>query len=157
MEHTRMDATAEVQKGKRMKAEVFLPDDYSPAEDDPFMTDRQLEGFRRELLRQKTELLSDSKSTIAGLQDGTRNIPDIADRASEETDRALELRIRDRQRKLVAKIDSALRRIEEGEFGYCRETGEPISLKRLVARPTTTLSLEAQERHERREKVHRDD
>ena len=84
-------------------------------------------------------------STIAGLQDGTRNIPDIADRASEETDRALELRIRDRQRKLVAKIDSALRRIEDGEFGYCRETGEPISLKRLVARPTTTLSLEAQE------------
>jgi DnaK suppressor protein len=83
--------------------------------------------------------------------------PDIADRASEETDRALELRIRDRQRKLVAKIDSALRRIEEGEFGYCRETGEPISLKRLVARPTTTLSLEAQERHERREKVHRDE
>lgn len=140
-----------------MKAEVFLPEDYQPAEDEPFMNERQLEWFRRELLRQKNELLSESKSTIAGLQDGTRNIPDVADRASEETDRALELRIRDRQRKLVSKIDGALRRIDEGEFGYCQETGEPISLKRLVARPTTTLSLEAQERHERREKVHRDD
>jgi DnaK suppressor protein len=140
-----------------MKAEVFLPEDYTPAEDEPFMNERQLEWFRRELLRQKAELMSESKSTIAGLQDGTRNIPDIADRASEETDRALELRIRDRQRKLVSKIDAALRRIDEGEFGYCQETGEPISLKRLVARPTTTLSLEAQERHERREKVHRDD
>ncbi|MEO1407732.1 MAG: RNA polymerase-binding protein DksA [Pseudomonadota bacterium] len=111
-----------------MKAEVFLPDDYRPAEDEPFMNDRQLEWFRRELLRQKNDLLSESKNTIAGLQDGTRNIPDIADRASEETDRALELRIRDRQRKLVAKIDSALRRIDEGEFGYCQDTGEPISL-----------------------------
>ncbi|MEM9263748.1 MAG: RNA polymerase-binding protein DksA [Pseudomonadota bacterium] len=140
-----------------MKAEVFLPDDYRPAEDEPFMNERQLEWFRRELLQQKTELLSESKSTIAGLQDGTRNIPDVADRASEETDRALELRIRDRQRKLVSKIDAALRRIDEGEFGYCQDTGEPISLRRLVARPTTTLSLEAQERHERREKVHRDD
>ena len=151
------DATAATKKGTGMKPEVFLPDDYRPAEDEPFMNDRQLEWFRRELLRQKQDLLSESKSTIAGLQDGTRNIPDIADRASEETDRALELRIRDRQRKLVAKIDSALRRIDEGEFGYCRDTGEPISLKRLVARPTTTLSLEAQERHERREKVHRED
>ncbi|WP_371037750.1 MULTISPECIES: RNA polymerase-binding protein DksA [unclassified Rhodosalinus] len=140
-----------------MKAEVFLPEDYKPAEDEPFMNERQLEWFRRELMRQKNELLSDSKNTIAGLQDATRNIPDVSDRASEETDRALELRIRDRQRKLVSKIDAALRRIEEGEFGYCQETGEPISLKRLVARPTTTLSLEAQERHERREKVHRDD
>ena len=91
------------------------------------------------------------------MQDGTRNIPDIADRASEETDRALELRTRDRQRKLIAKIDSALRRIEEGEYGYCEVTGEPISLKRLDARPIATMSLEAQERHERREKVHRDD
>ncbi len=142
---------------QKMKAEVFLPEDYKPAEDEPFMNERQLEWFRRELMRQKNELLSDSKNTIAGLQDATRNIPDVSDRASEETDRALELRIRDRQRKLVSKIDAALRRIEEGEFGYCQETGEPISLKRLVARPTTTLSLEAQERHERREKVHRDD
>ncbi|GAA6199059.1 RNA polymerase-binding protein DksA [Aquicoccus sp. SU-CL01552] len=140
-----------------MNQENFLPDDYRPAEDEPFMNERQLEWFRRELLRQKNELLNESKSTIAGLQDGTRNIPDVADRASEETDRALELRIRDRQRKLVSKIDAALRRIDEGEFGYCQDTGEPISLKRLVARPTTTLSLESQERHERREKVHRDD
>lgn len=140
-----------------MKQENFLPEDYRPAEDEPFMNERQLEWFRRELLRQKNDLMNESKSTIAGLQDGTRNIPDVADRASEETDRALELRIRDRQRKLVSKIDAALRRIDEGEFGYCQETGEPISLKRLVARPTTTLSLEAQERHERREKVHRDD
>ena len=106
---------------------------------------------------QKQDLLSESKSTIAGLQDGTRNIPDIADRASEETDRALELRTRDRQRKLVAKIDSALRRIDEGEYGYCEDSGEPISLKRLDARPIATLSLEAQERHERRERTQRDD
>ncbi|MCV6598568.1 MAG: RNA polymerase-binding protein DksA [Mangrovicoccus sp.] len=140
-----------------MKAEVFLPEDYRPAEDEPFMNERQLEWFRRELLKQKAALLEESKHTIEGLQEGTRNIPDVADRASEETDRALELRIRDRQRKLVSKIDSALRRIDEGEYGYCQDTGEPISLKRLAARPTTTLSLEAQERHERREKVHRDD
>ncbi|WP_237072595.1 RNA polymerase-binding protein DksA [Pseudaestuariivita rosea] len=140
-----------------MKAEVFLPDDYRPAEDEPFMNERQVEYFRRKLLNWKNELLADSKDTIEGLQDSSRNIPDIADRASEETDRALELRTRDRQRKLVAKIDSALRRIDEGEYGYCEETGEPISLKRLDARPIATLSLEAQERHERREKVHRDD
>jgi DnaK suppressor protein len=140
-----------------MKQEQFLPDDYRPAEDEPFMNDRQLEYFRRKLLNWRAELLADSKDTIEGLQDGTRNIPDVADRASEETDRALELRTRDRQRKLVSKIDSALRRIEDGEFGYCSVTGEPISLKRLDARPIATMSLEAQERHERREKVHRDD
>ena len=140
-----------------MKAEVFLPDDYRPADDEPFMNDKQLEYFRRKLENLKAELLDESRTTIETLQDGTRNIPDVADRASEETDRALELRIRDRQRKLVGKIDSALRRIDEGEYGYCADTGEPISLKRLDARPTTTLSLEAQERHERREKVHRDD
>ncbi|MFA5581995.1 MAG: RNA polymerase-binding protein DksA [Paracoccaceae bacterium] len=140
-----------------MKVEVFLPDDYRPAEDEPFMNARQLEYFRRKLLAWKAELVGDSKQTIEGLQDSTRNIPDIADRASEETDRALELRTRDRQRKLVTKIDAALRRIDEGEYGYCEETGEPISLKRLDARPIATLSLEAQERHERREKVHRDD
>ncbi len=121
------------------------------------MNDRQLEYFRRKLEAWKADLLDDSKHTIEGLQDNTRNIPDIADRASEETDRALELRTRDRQRKLVAKIDQALRRIDEGEYGYCEATGEPISLKRLDARPIATLSLEAQERHERREKVHRDD
>lgn len=140
-----------------MKQEVFLPDDYRPAEDEPFMNDRQLEYFRRKLLNWKTELLADSRDTIEGLQDNTRNIPDVADRASEETDRALELRTRDRQRKLVSKIDAAIRRIDEGEYGYCDVTGEPISLKRLDARPIATMSLEAQERHERREKVHRDD
>jgi DnaK suppressor protein len=144
-------------EGSGVKQEVFLPADYRPAEDEPFMNERQLEYFRRKLLKIKAELLEETRTTLEGLQDGSRNIPDIADRASEETDRALELRIRDRQRKLVAKVDSALRRIEEGEYGYCRDTGEPISLKRLDARPTTTLSLEAQERHERREKVHRDD
>jgi len=143
--------------GAEVKAEFFLPEDYHPVEDEPFMNPRQLEWFRRELIRQRNDILGESRSTIAGLQDSTRSIPDIADRASEETDRALELRIRDRQRKLVAKIDSALRRIDDGEFGYCQATGEPISLKRLVARPTTTLTLEAQERHERREKIHRDD
>ncbi|CAM4267594.1 RNA polymerase-binding protein DksA [Palleronia rufa] len=140
-----------------MKVETFLPDDYRPAEDEPFMNERQLEYFRRKLTDWRHELLDEGRSTIEGLQDGTRNIPDMADRASEETDRSIELRTRDRQRKLVAKIDSALRRIDNGEYGYCEVTGEPISLKRLDARPIATLSLEAQERHERREKVHRDD
>ena len=140
-----------------MKAETFLPKDYRPAEDEPFMNERQTEYFRRKLLDWKTSILEETAQTIVGMKDGTRNIPDIADRASEETDRALELRTRDRERKLIAKIDSALRRIDEGEYGYCDETGEPISLKRLDARPIATLSLEAQERHERRERVHRDD
>ena len=140
-----------------MKNEVFLDDDYRPAEDEPFMNERQVEYFRRKLVDWKNEILSDSRDTITSMKDQTRNIPDVADRASEETDRALELRTRDRERKLVAKIDAALRRIEEGEFGYCEMTGEPISLKRLDARPSATMSLEAQERHERREKVHRDD
>jgi len=140
-----------------MKAEVFLPEDYKPAEDEPFMNERQLEYFRRKLLKWKQELLEESASTIGHLQDRTEKIPDIADRASEETDRAIELRTRDRQRKLIAKIDAALRRIETGEYGYCEETGNPISLKRLDARPIATLCLEAQERHERREKIHRDD
>ena len=135
---------------KQMKQEVFLPDDYRPAEDEPFMNDRQLEYFRRKLIHWKSELLAGSRDTIEALQDGTRNIPDV-------TDRALELRTRDRARKLVGKIDAALRRIDEGEFGYCMVTGDPISLKRLDARPIATMTLEAQERHERREKVHRDD
>ena len=144
-------------QGVVMKQESFIPDSYTPAEDELFMNERQVEYFRRKLLDWKNDLMSDSKETIEGLQDGTRNIPDIADRASEETDRALELRTRDRQRKLVSKIDAALRRIDEGEYGYCEVTGEPISLKRLDARPIATMSLEAQERHERREKVHCDD
>lgn len=140
-----------------MKAETFLPDDYRPSDKEPFMNERQLEYFRRKLLLWKQELLSQSAETIDNLQDSARNVPDLADRASEETDRALELRTRDRQRKLVAKIDAALRRIENGEYGYCEMTGEPISLKRLDARPIATMTLEAQEKHERREKVHRDE
>ena len=140
-----------------MNKKLFLDEDYRPAEDEPFMNERQIEYFRCKLLGWKDEILAGSQDTIQGLQDNTRNIPDVADRASEETDRALELRTRDRQRKLVAKIDAALRRIDEGEYGYCSVTGEPISLKRLDARPIATMSLEAQERHERREKVHRDD
>ena len=140
-----------------MKAELFLPDDYRPAENEPFMKDRQLEYFRRKLIVWKQELMSQSAETIEGLQESGRNVPDIADRASEETDRALELRTRDRQRKLVSKIDAALRRIENGEFGYCEVSGEPISLKRLDARPIAVMTLEAQEKHERREKVHRED
>ncbi|MDE0760433.1 MAG: RNA polymerase-binding protein DksA [Planktomarina sp.] len=140
-----------------MKSEVLISNDYHPSDDETFMNEKQVEYFRKKLLLWKGDLMSDSKDTIESLQDSTRAIPDISDRASEETDRALELRTRDRQRKLVAKIDSALRRIEEGEFGYCEETGEPISLRRLDARPIATMSLEAQERHERREKVHRED
>ena len=124
-----------------MKAEVIVPDNYRPADDEPFMNDTQLAYFRRKLLAWKSELMSDSKETIETLQDNTRAIPDISDRASEETDRALELRTRDRQRKLVSKIDAALRRIEEGEYGYCEETGDPISLRRLDARPIATMSL----------------
>ena len=140
-----------------MKRQTFLPDEYRPAEDEPFMNERQLEYFRRKLLAWKQELLDQSAETLEGMKDSGRNVPDIADRASEETDRAIELRTRDRQRKLVSKIDAALRRIEMGEFGYCEMTGEPISLKRLDARPIATMTLEAQERHERRERVHRDE
>ncbi|MEI4262981.1 RNA polymerase-binding protein DksA [Roseovarius sp. D0-M9] len=147
----------EKKEDQRLKAEVFLPDDYRPVEDEPFMNERQREYFRRKLIGWREDLLAGSRDTIEALQDGTRAIPDVADRASEETDRALELRTRDRQRKLVAKIDQALRRLEEGEFGYCQMTGDPISLKRLDARPIATMTLEAQERHERREKVHRDE
>ena len=140
-----------------MKAESFLPDDYRPAEDEPFMNERHLEYFRRKLVVWKQELMDQSAETVEALQDSGRNVPDIADRASEETDRALELRTRDRQRKLVSKIDAALRRIENGDYGYCDVSGEPISLKRLDARPIATMTLEAQEKHERRERVHRDE
>ena len=140
-----------------MKRQTFLPDEYRPAEDEPFMNDRQLEYFRRKLLAWKQELLDQSAETLEVLQDSGRNVADIADRASEETDRAIELRTRDRQRKLVSKIDAALRRIDTGDYGYCEMTGEPISLRRLDARPIAKLTLEAQERHERRERVHRDD
>jgi DnaK suppressor protein len=131
--------------------------EYRPSEDEPFMNERQLDYFRAKLLAWKEEILEESRSTIATLQQDTVAEADLADRATSETDRSLELRTRDRQRKLIAKIDAALRRIEDGAYGYCEETGEPISLSRLEARPIATLSLEAQERHERRERVHRDD
>ena len=131
--------------------------EYRPSEDEPFMNDRQLEYFKNKLLAWKEEILRESRETVSHLQKETENHADLADRASSETDRALELRTRDRQRKLISKIDQALRRVEDGSYGYCEETGEPIGLARLAARPTATLSLEAQERHERRERVHRDD
>ena len=121
------------------------------------MNDRQLEYFRQKLLDWKEEILRESRETLTHLQSETENHPDLADRASSETDRALELRTRDRQRKLISKIDSALRRIDAGEYGYCEVTGDPIGLKRLIARPVATMTVEAQEAHERREKVSRDD
>lgn len=136
---------------------VVLEDHYKPSEDEPFMGERQIEYFRQKLLNWKDEILKESKETIGHLQDENHVLPDIADRASSETDRSLELRTRDRQRKLISKIDSALKRISEGSYGYCEETGDPISLKRLDARPIATLSVEAQERHEKRERVYRDD
>ena len=134
-----------------------LAKNYIPSEEESFMNDNQLEYFRKKLLDWKSEIMDGTQDTIKGMRNGTRNIPDAADRASEETDRALELRTRDRQRKLISKIDGALRRIDNGEYGYCDVTGEPISLKRLNARPIATMSLEAQAKHERKEKVHRDD
>ena len=134
-----------------------LDEAYKPSDNEPFMSERQRDYFRRKLLHWKEEILREARETIAALQNENENHPDIADRASSETDRAIELRARDRQRKLISKIDAALARIEEGTYGYCEETGEPIALKRLDARPIATLSVEAQERHERREQVYRDD
>ena len=136
---------------------IMIDEGYRPSDDEPFMNDRQREYFRRKLIRWKGEILREAQETLATLQSENENHPDLADRASSETDRAIELRARDRQRKLISKIDAALSRIEEGSYGYSEETGEPISLKRLEARPIATLSLEAQERHERNERVHRDD
>ncbi|MBX9911591.1 MAG: RNA polymerase-binding protein DksA [Beijerinckiaceae bacterium] len=140
-----------------MSKQITLEADYKPTDDEPFMNERQREYFRGKLLAWKDEILKEAKGTLVALQSESENHPDIADRASSETDRAIELRARDRQRKLISKIESAIARIDEGSYGYCRDTGEPISLKRLEARPIATLSLEAQERHERNEKVFRDD
>jgi DnaK suppressor protein len=140
-----------------MMAPANDTDSYRPSEDEPFMNDRQREYFRRKLLTWKEEILREARETLAALQAENENHADIADRASSETDRAIELRARDRQRKLISKIDAAIGRIEDGTYGYCEETGDPISLKRLDARPIATLSIEAQERHERRERVYRDD
>jgi RNA polymerase-binding transcription factor len=136
---------------------VALDEEYRPKEDDPFMNERQRDYFRSKLLAWKEEILRESRETLTHLQEESQNHPDLADRASSESDRSIELRARDRQRKLISKIDSALQRIEEGSYGFCEETGEPISVKRLDARPIATLSVEAQERHERRERVYRDD
>jgi DnaK suppressor protein len=137
--------------------DITLPPDYRPTAKEEFMNPRQREYFRRKLISWKEEILRDAQETLQHLQQETSNAADIADRASTESDRSIELRTRDRQRKLIAKIDAALRRIEDGSYGFCEETGEPISLQRLEARPIATLSLEAQERHERRERVYRDD
>jgi DnaK suppressor protein len=137
-------------------AEV-IKDGYRPSDDEPFMNERQKDYFRRKLMEWKEGILRESRETLAALQSESENHPDIADRASSETDRAIELRARDRQRKLISKIESALGRLEDGSYGYCEETGEPISLRRLDARPIATLSVEAQERHERRERIYRDE
>lgn len=136
---------------------IVLTSDYRPSEDEPFMNERQRVYFRQKLLAWKEEIIRQTRETLAGLHEDSTQHADLADRATSETDRALELRARDRQRKLVAKIDAALARIEDGTYGYCEETGEPIGLKRLDARPIATLSLEAQERHERRERVYREE
>jgi DnaK suppressor protein len=134
-----------------------LPPEYRPTEDEPFMNTTMLEYFRQKLLRWRAELLAESTETLQHLKDESLLKPDLTDRAALETDRSIELRTRDRERKLIAKIDAALRRIEDGSYGYCEETEEPISIRRLDARPIATLSLEAQERHERMERTHRDD
>lgn len=138
-------------------AVLEAPVRYRPTDDEPYMGEQQLRYFRQKLLAWREDILREARVTVVTLQAETENHPDLADRATSETDRALELRTRDRQRKLISKIDAALRRIEDGEYGFCEETGEPIGLARLDARPIATLSLESQERHERRERVHRDD
>jgi len=148
--------------GRKMTARaksssIVLPPDYRPSEDEPFMNERQRMYFRQKLLAWKDEIIRQTRETLVGLHEESTQHADLADRATSETDRALELRARDRQRKLIAKIDAALARIEDGSYGYCEETGEPIGLKRLDARPIATLSVEAQERHERRERVYRED
>lgn len=133
-----------------------LPKDYSPSEKEPFMNAKQKEFFRRKLLAWRSDIIQETKETLNNLQKEVVNFSDLADRASSETDRSLELRARDRQRKLISKIDEALSRIDDGSYGYCEETGESIGLKRLIARPIATLSIDSQERHERKEKVYRE-
>ena len=136
---------------------IVLPPDYRPSADEPFMDERQLAYFRAKLIAWKESILKEAKETLATLQNESLREPDVTDRASNETDWSIELRTRDRQRKLISKIEAALRRIDEGEYGYCEVTGEPISLARLEARPIATMTLEAQESHERQEKVSRDE
>lgn len=144
-------------EARSKRSEIILPNGYKPSEGEPFMNERQRLYFRNKLLAWKDDIVRQNRETLQGLHEDSAQHADLADRATSETDRALELRARDRQRKLVSKIDAALARIEDGSYGYCEETGEPISLKRLDARPIATMSLEAQERHERRERVFRED
>jgi DnaK suppressor protein len=155
--NSRVASSSSEKKNGHSMAAVVDPKGYRPNEKEPFMNDRQREYFRNKLLAWKEDILKEAKETLAHLQAENENHPDLADRASSETDRAIELRARDRQRKLIAKIDAALSRIDDGTYGFCEETGEPIALRRLEARPIATLSIEAQERHERRERVYRDD
>ena len=136
---------------------IVLPPDYKPSADEEYMSELQLEYFRQKLIAWKEELLKESGETIDDLKEGGLNEPDLNDRASNETEKALELRTRDRMRKLIKKINQALERIEDGSYGYCEETGDPIGLNRLEARPVTTMTIEAQERHERLEKTHSDE
>ncbi len=153
-----MTAKKKPAKKKPAKAaKKALPHNYRPSDKEPFMSMRQLEYFRLHLMIWREELLKDSNQTLLNLQHESLQAPDVADRASAETERSVELRTRDRERKLISKIGEALQRIEEGTYGYCVETGEPIGLRRLEARPIATLSLEAQERHERMEKIYRND
>jgi DnaK suppressor protein len=148
---------AQEQKKQGVGGMLAKTKNYRPTDKEPFMNERQREYFRAKLLAWREDILKEAKETLQHLQEENQNHPDLADRASSETDRAIELRARDRQRKLIAKIDEALTRIDDATYGYCEETGEPISLRRLEARPIATLSVEAQERHERRERVYRDD
>ncbi len=150
-------AKSKATKADATLAGLLLPENYRPSEDEPFMNERQRAYFRHKLLHWKEEIVLQTRETLQGLHTDSTQHADLADRATSETDRALELRARDRHRKLIAKIDAALARIEDGTYGYCEETGEPIGLRRLDARPIATLSLEAQERHERRERVYRED
>jgi DnaK suppressor protein len=150
-------ARGTARKSRAEQSAIVLSEDYRPTDDEPFMNERQRLYFRNKLLAWKEEIVRQNRATLQGLFEDSAQHADLADRATSETDRALELRARDRQRKLIAKIDAALARIDEGTYGYCEETGEPISLKRLDARPIATLSVEAQERHERRERVFRED
>ena len=147
---------SELVSRQNAKKSMILSPEYRPSNDEPFMNPVQVEYFQRKLLQWRSELLDESTQTLQHLQEETSQEPDFADRASIETDRALELRTRDRERKLITKIDAALKRIADGSYGYCEETGDAISLRRLEARPIATLSIDAQERHERREKIYRD-
>ena len=151
-------ATAASQETERLeRARAAVAPDYVPTDDEAYMNDRQLDYFRMLLLEWKKSIHTAAGQTLQSLQDGPIREPDLNDRASSETDWGIELRTRDRQRKLISKIDAALRRIDAGEYGYCEVTGDPIGLKRLIARPVATMTVEAQEAHERREKVSRDD